>query len=520
MAMAMHSQYVMVMEEESSVEKVTRDGSLVCVIVRHLTSAFDRHAASLVCKLWNDAVTWETALLSVRSRRERRSSFGGLIFPSVAASDAGFLAIIQNCRQLTSLSLTNCRNLTDEALDALSNCKFLQELLLRGVFMFTSYGLSKIGENCKGLLTVGLEFDSLDISLALKSIAVNCQKIETLNLKFWNGNLSELSRLCSLICLHIEADNRNNVDDAIINISASNRNLKEFTYFNRSAPLGEAATVAVLNNCKNLERFCIEASNLSDAAVLCLLHCKKLNSVILNQFYREGKSFAELGQSGVLKLKEISVAFGRGIWEGNLETLIRANKWLEKINLQRCLDLSPIVFRAIAACKNLQHLDLGFTDVDDASLAAIANSANFLRHLSLVKCESVSDMKVLSNFKALEYLNLDQCLFVNDEGLDFLAVGCSRLSDLSLASTGITDTGVSYLASCNLLRSLKIPYCRGVRGPGLVAISKSCCWLRYLVISHRLRHSEALVELKKHCCMVRLDIDDLSLVPFGFNVFR
>lgn len=44
------------------------------------------------------------------------------------------------------------------------------------------------------------------------------------------------------------------------------------------------------------------------------------------------------------------------------------------------------------------------------------NSATALQHLSLVKCEEVNDMKVLSNFKSLEYLNLDQCPLVNDDG--------------------------------------------------------------------------------------------------------
>ncbi|KAH9301830.1 hypothetical protein KI387_013413 [Taxus chinensis] len=420
--------------------------------------------------------------------------------------DPGVLAVTQNCRHLTSLSLTSYRNMTDGALNVLSNYKSLKELQLTGIFMFTSFGLSKIGENCKGLLTVGLDFDSLDISLALKSIATNCHKLETLTLKFRSGDLRELSTLCSLICLHIKADNINNVDDEIINVSIANRNLKEFTFFNPFAPLGEVAAMAVINNYKTLEKFCIEAFNLSEPAVLCLIDCKNLNSVALNQFYSEGKSLAKLGQSGMLKLKEISVAFGSGIWDRNLEILIRANKGLEKISLQCCSGLSVRGFSAIVSYKNLQYLDISFTNIDNASLVAIENSASFLHHPSLVKFKSVRDMKVLSNFKALEYLNLDQCLFVSDKGLDFLAVGYSWLSDLSLASTRITNTGVSYLASCSVLRSLKIPYCRGVQGLDLVAITKSCCWLRYLVISHRFRDNEALVELKKQCCLTRLEI--------------
>lgn len=67
--MAKHLQReIITATEESSVEKVTMYGNLVSAIVSCLTSIFDRHAASLVCKLWNESVTWATSSLSVRSR--------------------------------------------------------------------------------------------------------------------------------------------------------------------------------------------------------------------------------------------------------------------------------------------------------------------------------------------------------------------------------------------------------------------------------------------------------------------
>lgn len=548
--------------EESSVEKVTRDGSLVSAIVSRLTSVFDRHAASLVCKLWNESVTWETHSLSVRSRsllplllrRFSHSNFlnfhlcldqlrdedlltaasalphlhtliiGHQELPQEELTDEGFSGFVKSytrlrhvalccvanlrdsgirelsrhCRDLTALSLSSCRNLTDDALDALSNCKSLKELTLKGVFQFTPSGLARVGENCRGLVAVGLEFETLDISLALKSLAINCQELETLTLKFSHGDLGELSRCRSLVRLHIEADNSNDADIPITNIAAANRKMKEFSYVNSLAPLGDSAAVTIMHNCPDLERLC---------------------------FHSGGRSLSVLAQSGI-RLKEINVIFGWGIrdvmihgqgnWDIELEALIRSNQQLEKINLQCALRPSVRTFSGIALCSNLRHLDLSFTGVDSGSLAVIADSATALQHLSLVKCEGVSDMKVLSNFKALEYLNLDQCPFVNDEGLDFLSVGCSKLTDLSLAFTRITDIGLVYLAECGRLRTLKIPYCRGVQGHGLVTIAKCCSWLRYLVISHRFQGSEALAELKKQYCMVRLHVDDLALVPFGF----
>lgn len=560
--MAKHLQWeIIAASQESSVEKVVRDASLVSAIVSRLTSVFDRHAASLVCKLWNESVTWEAQSLPVRSRsllpllfrRFSHAKFlnfspcldqlqdGDLLraasalphlhtlilghpeLPQEKLTDEGFSGFVKSCprlrhvalcgvanlrdsgvreltrhcRDLISLSLSSCRNLTDESLDALSNCKFLKELTLKGIFLFTPYGLARVGENCPGLVAVGLEFETLDISLALKSLAINCQKLETLSLKFRHGYLGELSRCRSLVRLYIEADNINDVDIPIMNIAAANRKLKEFSYVNSSVSLGDSAALTIMHNCPDLERLC---------------------------FHSSARSLSVLAQSGI-QLKEINVIFGwgrdamihgQGTWDTELESFIRSNQQLEKINLQCALRPSLRTFSAIALCSNLRHLDLSFTDVDNRSLAVIANSATALQQLSLVKCEGINDMKVLSNFKGLEYLNLDQCPFVNDEGLDFLSVGCSKLTDLSLASTRITDIGLEYLAECGRLRTLRIPYCRGVQGPGLVTIAKCCSWLKYLVISHRFQGSEALEELKRQYCMVRLDVDDLALVPFGF----
>ena len=95
-----------------------------------------------------------------------------------------------------------------------------------------------------------------------------------------------------------------------------------------------------------------------------------------------------------------------------------------------------------------------------------------------------------------------------DEGLGFLATSCSKLSHLTLVSTRMTDDGLSNLASCSMLRSLEIYHCTGVQGPGLAIIAFSCKKIRYMVISHRFEGMPVLEQLKKHCCLVRLEDDD------------
>ena len=68
-----------------------------------------------------------------------------------------------------------------------------------------------------------------------------------------------------------------------------------------------------MHNCPEVERFSVEASKLSESTVLCMNHCKSLNSINLNHFHSGGRSLILMGQSGV-PLKEI-----KGIFETYLD---------------------------------------------------------------------------------------------------------------------------------------------------------------------------------------------------------
>ncbi|GLJ11873.1 hypothetical protein SUGI_0179010 [Cryptomeria japonica] len=562
-------------------DMATRDGGLVSRIVTRLHDTHDLLSASMVCKAWNDEVTWNALYLTVRSRtllpslilrfknitksnltqccdqledtdlqmisasfktlitlqlgnreqpQERISNIGFIEFVRsctmlehvVLSSlpnllDSGIAELARVCKRLRTLNLENCKNLSGNALASLSDCKSLRELSLKGSLGFTPSCLSETGQNCPMLVKICLEIDFMDISLGLKSLALHCIHLQELSLKFSLGDLGELSQFSTLISLHIDTDQPMFFDALIANVAASNRGLKEFVYNNWHCPLSYAATTGLVQNCKSLEKLCLVASRLTESALLCIMQCRALKCLALQCFGSEGQGLAAIGLCG-MQLKEFSLRFGRGIRDVELETLMmHSNQELEQIDLYHCLGPSSRGFSTIGLCPNLQSLDLSWTNVDDLSLATIANGAKMLRHLSLVNCEVVSDMKVLSNFRALEHLNVDQCPFVTDEGLDFLAARCSKLAYLSLASTMITDTGLSYLTSCSSLRSLRIPYCRHVQGPGLVILASKCNWIQNLVISNRFRNASVLEDLRKHCCMVHFEVDDMALIPFAFG---
>lgn len=554
-------------------EITMRDGGLLSLILTQLSDRQDLLSASLACKKWNDVLTWAAHKLTIRSRTvlpllltrfkhlkhlnlaqcsdqlqdpdlEMPSkslknlitlSLGNPEQPQECISNLGFVGFVKNCtlleqvvlssitnlldygiealvrvcKGLRSLSLENCGNLSDGALESLKYCKNIQELNLNGIFRFTPSGLSKIGESCPKLLKLSLELDdSIDITSALKTLATHCLHLQELSLKFRRGDLRELLGLSTLIALRIDTGQCDH-EYSVASIVAANRNLKEFVYYNCVSPLNDAALTVIIQNCRNLEKLWLSASTLTESALLCIMECKSLKSLALDGFSSAGQGLPAIGLCGI-RLKELSLSFAKKVRDVELETLMYSNKQLERIHLKYCSGPSSKGFSIISLCSNLQFLDLSFTDVDDLSLAAIADGAKMLRHLSLVKCTAVSSMKILSNFRSLEYLNVDQCHFVTNEGLGSLAVSCTKLSHLNLASTRITDDGLLHLVSCTMLRTLEIPSCRGVQGPGLVAIALSCNWIQYLVISYQFKGTTVLEELRKRCCRVQLEMDHLD----------
>lgn len=431
-------------------------------------------------------------------------------------ADSGMETIARICKRLRSIHLQDCRNLSDVALNSLRNCKNIQELSLTGFFGFSASGLSKIGKNCPKLLKFSLDFGdyvpgthSIDITSALRSLATHCLHLQILSLKFLKGNLRELSGLSTLIALsiHTYGDQQACPDYSLATIVAANTNLKEFVYFNWSSPLNDAALLMIIQNCRKLEKLCLVAKLLTESSLLHITDCNALTSLALDGFHSDGKCLALLNFSG-MELKEFSLRSASLVTDAELETLLLSNSKLERINLNGCLVQTSKGFSAIGLCSNLQILDLSFTAVDDLSLATIASGAKMIRHLSLVWCTNISNLKILTNFRALEYLDVTNCNFVTDEGLGFLATSCSKLFHLTLVSTRITDDGLANLACCSMLRSLEIYYCAGIQGPGLGIIALSCKWIRSMVISNRFEGTAIVDELRKQCCVVRLLDDD------------
>lgn len=566
---------------ESSMEVVLRDGGVVSDIVSRLRTARDRYAAALVCRLWHDAVTWQASKLAVRTRASlphlarpfkhivsldlsvideqltdsdlefcarsfgqlRTLSVGNAELPQNKISDAGLLAFADRCGSLEQLSLAgipgigdaglrgfgsgtpflralsleSCVNLTDDALDAICDFPALEELQLKGEFGFTSTGLARIGSQCSGLVKVSLNLGSTNIDPALNALAEGCTKLRELSLKFRKANLRELVKCTSLSSLVIESYERLPMDGPVLSIATANKSLKELVYINVITPLTDSAVIGVVLKCPMLEKLHLEAAGLTGAAQLCIVNCRTLRHLILENLKSRGDNLAEISMCG-MGLRTLALRSAQGVRDTEIQALMNSNGGLEHLDLQNCHEISAIGFAAIAACRNLQTLDLSYTEVDDLSLLNIASGVHSLQQLTLIRCKAVTNMGAIARFSTLESLNVDQCAFVCDQSLKVLAANCPRVTHLSLAFTQVSDKGLSYLCACSLLRSIRVSYCRFVKGEGVVDIAKACGGFQHVTLSHRFRKSPTMDALKEQSCRVTLEMDEMALVPFGYNL--
>jgi len=149
---------------------------------------------------------------------------------------------------------------------------------------------------------------------------------------------------------------------------------------------------------------------------------------------------------------------------------------------------------AMVPCKRLTKLNLnqprhqakrhkeGVTS--DHQLSTLLESCCNLSVLHLRDCSnSVSDQVATLLPPTLLHLDLGGCARLSDPGVQALAVGCPRLSSLSLARTAVTDLGLSRLgiAQCrNFLQELKVDGCRRLTDLGVELLLDGLSRLRIL----------------------------------------
>ncbi|ETW09244.1 hypothetical protein, variant 1 [Aphanomyces invadans] len=160
---------------------------------------------------------------------------------------------------------------------------------------------------------------------------------------------------------------------------------------------------------------------------------------------------------------------------------------LTKLNLAHCHKLNDFCLALLGRCRKLLWLSLkGCAHVTSAGLRDLVQPQG--APLSATTRKQRDDSDVDSSL--LTYLNLKNCVRVDDTAMAELAQACLDLEVLNLRGVPhVTDIGLTALAKrCTILRSLKVSGCRNpafygrpdVGDHGLRALSKLCRHLTVL----------------------------------------
>ncbi|KAI5781648.1 SCF E3 ubiquitin ligase complex F-box protein grrA [Peziza echinospora] len=333
----------------------------------------------------------------------------------------GTLASLSMCKRLERITLTSCRDITDN-------------------------GLHNLIPNNTGLLALDLSGLSQLSDRTISLIADNCHRLQGLNIagcrKITNASLIELSRNC--------------------------RQLKRLK-LNECELITDEAVIEMAKNCPHLVEVdlhkCYEITDASVAHLFTLRHLRDLHLAFCAQITDE--AFAAIPNrpidslriidltncelitdEAVIKITSIAprlrnlvLAKCKNITDRGVESICRLGKWIHLLALGHCSNITDKAVQKIArSCSRIRYIDLaGCVSLTDASVMELTNLPK-LKRVGLVKCQKITDASIIALVAkqqtcVLERVHLSYCVKLTIEGITKLLNKCYRLTHLSL--TGI-----------------------------------------------------------------------------------
>nr|XP_023017084.1 F-box/LRR-repeat protein 7-like [Leptinotarsa decemlineata]XP_023017085.1 F-box/LRR-repeat protein 7-like [Leptinotarsa decemlineata] len=235
------------------------------------------------------------------------------------------------------------------------------------------------------------------------------------------------------------------------------------------------------------------------------------------------------GRTGACpSVERVHVTNGAKLSDKSLLLLARRCPELTHLQLQGCNELSNNALCEVASrCNNLQHLDVtGCVKISCISVNSGPEPPKRLQlqYLDLTDCVGVQDsglMEIVRNCPQLAYLYLRRCVQITDAGLKNVPSFCSGLRELSVSDcSNLTDFGLYELAKLGAtLRYLSVAKCDQVSDAGLKVVAKKCYKLRYLNVRGCEAVSDDAITVLARCCtrLRALDIGKCDVSDAGLR---
>ncbi|KAL0932636.1 F-box and leucine-rich repeat protein grr1 [Colletotrichum truncatum] len=349
------------------------------------------------------------------------------------------------CTRVERLTLTNCRNLTDQ-------------------------GLTALVENSSSLLALDISGDEHISDVSIRTIAEHCKRLQGLNI---SG--------CRLI-----------TNDSMIMLAENCRFIKRLK-LNECAQLQDNAILSFADNCPNI----LEID---------LHQCSQIGNEPITALIAKGQSLRELRLAGCEliddsaflslppnktydHLRILDLTSCARLTDQAVQKIIEAAPRLRNLVLAKCRNITDVAVNAISKLgKNLHYLHLGHCGhITDEAVKRLVQACNRIRYIDLGCCTLLTDDSVmrLAQLPKLKRIGLVKCSNITDESVFALARANHRPRARRDANGNIDE----YYASS--LERVHLSYCTNLTLKASYASPLWCC--------HWLTGKQSIIKLLNYC---------------------
>ncbi|XP_051277565.1 uncharacterized protein LOC127375583 isoform X2 [Dicentrarchus labrax] len=230
-------------------------------------------------------------------------------------------------------------------------------------------------------------------------------------------------------------------------------------------------------------------SGATDTGVKALSDCcagLQLKSVVLNGCHVTDDPLIKLVKRHKESLYRLEVFGCQFLTPSCLQTVYEMCPGLQHLNIGQVPKVNAQSLTVLTSqLKCLISLNLtGLQAVTDATVDTLLQKCVKLQSLTFSSCPGVTDQTLHSISKytpCIRSLDVSGCKAVTDAGVQSLALGCRRLQQLDLSSTGTGNRGVTLLANyCSgHLHTVKLSFCH-VTSENILKLCRRCKRLKVL----------------------------------------
>ncbi|XP_004602328.1 dynein regulatory complex subunit 6 [Sorex araneus] len=401
---------------------------------------------------------------------------------------------------LQNLSLAYCRKFTDKGLRYLNlgnGCHKLIYLDLSGCTQISVQGFKSIARSCSGIKHLTINDMPTLTDNCVKALVENCFHITSVvfvGAPHISDYTFQALSTCNLRKLRIEGNKR--ITDA--SLKSIDKNYPHINHL-------------YMADCREITDGALKSlSLLRHLTVLNLANCVRLGDVGLRHFLDGSSSF---------KIRELNLSNCTLLSDASVIKLSECCLNLRYLSLRNCDNLTNTGIQCIARILSLISLDISGTKVNDESLEVISTH-KILKDLSLSECYKITCdgiQALCRGSSILDCLDVSYCPQLSDECIKALAIYCVNLTFLSIAACPkITDAAMEILsAKCHYLHILNVSGCILLTDQTLKNLRIGCKQLRILKMKYcRLITPEAVAKISPVVQQVEYNNHD---PPLWFN---